>query len=81
MTLATSWQQHLGLKDKKEVMHRFGLLTEKGAFVLEVWSDTPASKAGIRPGDIISEIGGKRVENTTDIQRAIRRARLIQKLW
>ncbi|MEK7291414.1 MAG: trypsin-like peptidase domain-containing protein [Planctomycetota bacterium] len=70
----------LGLKDKKEVMHRFGLPTEKGAFVLEVWSDTPASKAGIRPGDIISEIGGKRVENTTDIQRAIRRAKVDSKV-
>ena len=70
----------LGLKDKKEVMHRFGLSTEKGAFVLEVWSDTPASKAGIRPGDIISEIGGKRVENTTDIQRAIRRAKVDSKV-
>lgn len=70
----------LGLKDKKEVMHRFGLSTEKGAFVLEVWSDTPASKAGIRPGDIISEIGGKRVENTTDIQRAIRRTKVDSKV-
>ena len=70
----------LGLKDKKEVMHRFGLPTETGAFVLEVWSDTPASKAGIRPGDIISEIGGKRVENTTDIQRAIRRAKVDSKV-
>lgn len=66
----------LGLKDKKEIISRFGLPLEMGAFVLEVWSDTPASKAGIRPGDVISEIGGKRVENTTDLQHAIRHAKV-----
>src|SRR3990170_6727230 len=66
----------LGLKDKKEIISRFGLYEEMGAFVLEVWSDTPASKSGIRPGDVISEIGGKRIENTTDLQHAIRRAKV-----
>ncbi len=66
----------LGLKDKKEVISRFGLYAEMGAFVLEVWSDTPASKAGIRPGDVVSEIGGKRIENTTDLQHAIRHAKV-----
>jgi len=66
----------LGLKDKKEIISRFGLPLEMGAFVLEVWSDTPASKAGIRPGDVISEIGGKKIENTTDLQHAIRHAKV-----
>src|SRR3972149_3022471 len=56
----------LGLKDKKEIISRFGLSTEMGGFVLEVWSETPAAKAGIRPGDIISEIDGKRIGNTTE---------------
>lgn len=70
----------LGLRDKKEIIHRFGLPSEKGAFVLEVWSDTPASKAGISPGDIISEIGGKKVGGTTDLQHAIRRAKVDEKI-
>ncbi len=66
----------LGLKDKKEIASRFGLPSEKGAFVLEVWSDTPASKAGISPGDVIFEIGGRKIENTIDLQHAIRRAKV-----
>jgi serine protease Do len=70
----------LGLKDKKEIIHYFGLPTEMGAFVLEVWSDTPASKAGILPGDVISEIGGKKIRNTTDLQHAIRRATVDKKI-
>lgn len=70
----------LGLQDKKEIISRFGLPLEMGVFVLEVWSDTPASKAGIRPGDVISEIGGKRIENTTDLQHAIRHAKVDTKI-
>ncbi len=70
----------LGLKDKKEIISRFGLPLEMGAFVLEVWTDPPASKAGIRPGDIISEIGGKRIVNTTDLQHAIRHAKVDTKI-
>lgn len=70
----------LGLKNKKEIVHYFSLPTEEGAFVLEVWSDTPASKAGILPGDVISEIGGKRIRNTTDLQHAIRRAAVDKKI-
>ncbi len=70
----------LGLKDKKEIVYYFSLPTEKGAFVLEVWSDTPASKAGIVPGDVISEIGGKKIRNTTDLQHAIRRAVVNEKI-
>ncbi len=71
----------LGLKNKKEVIRRFGFSSEeKGVFVLEVWSDTPASKAGISPGDIIFEIGGKKIENTVDLQHAIRRTRVDEKV-
>lgn len=66
----------LGLKNKKEIIDRLDIPTEKGAFVIEVWSDTPASKAGIRPGDIITELDGKRIGSTTDLQHAIRHAKV-----
>ncbi|MCF6158051.1 MAG: PDZ domain-containing protein [wastewater metagenome] len=66
----------LGLKNREEIVHRLRLPTEKGAFVVEVWIDTPASKADIRPGDIILEFGGKKIENTIDLQHAIRRAKI-----
>lgn len=66
----------LGLKDRKDVIRRFRLPSEKGVFVLEVWSDTPASRAGIVPGDIISEIDGKRISSTTDIQQVIRHVKV-----
>ncbi|MGQ3684564.1 MAG: trypsin-like peptidase domain-containing protein [Candidatus Loosdrechtia sp.] len=66
----------LGLRNKKEIISYMGLPKEKGAFVVEVWQDTPASKAGILPGDIIFELGEKKIETTTDLQHAIRRAKV-----
>jgi len=66
----------LGLKDKKDVIRRFRLPSDKGVFVLEVWSETPASKSGIVPGDVISEIDGKRISNTTDLQQVIRHVKV-----
>jgi serine protease Do len=66
----------IGLRNKKEIIHHLGLPREKGAFVVEVWQDTPASKAGILPGDIISELDGKKIKSTTDLQHAIRRAKV-----
>lgn len=65
----------LGLKDKKDVIRRFRIPSEKGVFVMEVWSETPASKAGIVPGDIIIEIDGKRISNMTDLQQVVRHVR------
>src|SRR3990170_7994446 len=64
----------------EDFIHRFGLPSEKGAFVMEVWSDTPASKAGIQPGDIIYELDGKKVENTVDLQHFMRRSKVDSKI-
>ena len=45
---------------------------EGGAQVVEVLPDGPAAAAGIRPGDIIVSIEGKRVESVDDIHRSLR---------
>ena len=61
----------LGLKDKKKLSLVLAC-QQKWAFVLEGVERYPAAKAGIRPGDIISEMDGKRIGNTTYLQHAIR---------
>lgn len=43
----------------------------RGALVLEVLADTPAEKAGIKAGDIITEVNGKAVYETGDIRGAL----------
>lgn len=44
----------------------------KGALVLEVLDDTPAKKAGLRAGDIITAVEGKKVADADDLTSAIR---------
>jgi membrane-associated protease RseP (regulator of RpoE activity) len=43
--------------------------------VAQVESGSPAEKAGIRAGDIITRAGGEHVENAADLARAVRHAK------
>lgn len=47
------------------------LAAENGVVVLEVEQDSPAHKAGISIGDVITQIGDKEVENMTDLKRSL----------
>nr|CAA9289163.1 HtrA protease/chaperone protein [uncultured Armatimonadetes bacterium] len=50
---------------------RARLGTDKGAYVRQVSADTPAQKAGIRAGDVITRFGNKVVTNEVDLRDAI----------
>lgn len=63
---------YLNLIDKEHVLRKFGLDSDKGAFISEVWNDTPASRGGIHPGDVIIEFNGKEISDANDLQNAIR---------
>jgi serine protease Do len=45
----------------------------RGALVTEVDEGSPAAKAGIKAGDVITSIDGRTVEDAADLQRALRR--------
>jgi serine protease Do len=63
---------YLNLSDKGDVLRKFGLDSDKGAFISEVWGDTPASRGGIHPGDVITEFNDQKISNANDLQNAIR---------
>jgi predicted metalloprotease with PDZ domain len=50
----------------------FGLKDGKGALVLEVLKDTPAQRAGLEPGDVITRVDQEAVANGTDLVEALR---------
>ncbi len=50
-----------------------GLDTETGALIEEVSPDTPAERAGLRPGDAIVEADGLVIESADDVRTAVRR--------
>jgi serine protease Do len=52
--------------------HHFGLTDEtRGALVADVMDDGPAKAAGLKPGDIIQDFDGKKVENVRELQRMV----------
>jgi membrane-associated protease RseP (regulator of RpoE activity) len=52
----------------------FNVPGNAGALVVEVLDDTPAAKAGLKAGDVITRVGDETVKDTNDLQRAVRDA-------
>ena len=57
----------------KQLADFFGVGTGKGVLVTSVSPDSPAAKAGIRAGDVITAVDGEKVEASGDISRSINR--------
>lgn len=55
----------------KEVAESLGLPNQQGALVRSVEPGAPAEKAGVQPGDVITQVDGKAVESTSDLPRMI----------
>jgi serine protease Do len=55
----------------KEVAESIGLGRPRGALVRGVEPDSPASQAGVEPGDIIIEFDGKEIERSVDLPRMV----------
>ena len=55
-----------------ELRAHFGAPKDAGVLVSDVESGTPAAKAGLEVGDVITGIDGKRVESSRDLSRGIR---------
>src|ERR671935_2204143 len=55
----------------QQLARSLGLASATGIRVLEVTPDGPASRAGVRPGDIIVALDGATIASLTDLQRAL----------
>jgi serine protease Do len=54
-----------------ELAKGFGLKEPKGVLISDVVQDSPADKAGIAAGDIVTEFDGKKVETPQDLQKVV----------
>ena len=54
-----------------EYKEELGVKGTEGAFAAEVFSNSPAFKGGIKPGDYIIEVNGKKVKSTSQLVRDI----------
>lgn len=55
----------------KQLADYFGIGEGKGVLVTSVADDSPAAKAGLKAGDVITAIDGEKVEDAGDLARAI----------
>ncbi len=55
-----------------DVARRFGVTATSGAFVQDVTSGSGADAAGLLPGDVIVEVDGRTIRNSTDVGQAVR---------
>ncbi|HEX2013090.1 MAG TPA: DegQ family serine endoprotease [Roseateles sp.] len=55
----------------KEVAESIGLGKPNGALVRRILEDSPAEKAGLEGGDVITKFDGKVVERATDLRRLV----------
>ena len=58
----------------------YDLPVEEGVFVAKVGNGSPAAKAGLKAGDIITAIGGEKVKNVTDLRSAIAKRKIGEKV-
>jgi len=63
-----------------ELAEAFGLTRQSGAIVNRVLENSPAEKAGLMTGDIVTKIDGKPVRNSSDVRNQIGLRRIGEKV-
>lgn len=64
----------------RDVAEYLGLERVEGAFVDQIDRRGPAWQAGVRPGDILRELGGKKIRSAKDVEAILASAKIGQKL-
>ena len=68
------------VKITRQLSQYYRLPTVEGILIASVEPYSPADDAGLRKGDIIEQIDGKRVDNTTEVSLKVRKKRINDKL-
>ncbi len=56
----------------EELSRSFDLGADEGALIQSISEGSPAARAGLRPGDVIVELGGESIQTVEDLYAAIR---------
>jgi serine protease Do len=62
-----------------ELAQQFGTKADGGVLVAQVFPDSPAAKAGFKPGDVVTSFDGQKVKDRNDLQSMVERASLDSK--
>jgi serine protease Do len=71
----------IGIQDlNPELMKSFDVKEKEGALVSQVYEGSPAEKAGLKVGDIVVEIDGKKIKNSQDVVHEVLKKEVGQKV-
>jgi serine protease Do len=71
----------IGLQDlTPELMKSFKIEEKEGALIGQIFEGSPAEKAGLKVGDIVVEIDGKKIKNSQDVVREVLKKKVGQKI-
>jgi serine protease Do len=59
-----------------DLAHEFGLKESTGALITDIFSGSPADKAGMKRGDIIIEVEGKEIKNVVSLRNMIAQSKV-----
>ncbi|MEM7184426.1 MAG: trypsin-like peptidase domain-containing protein [Spirochaetota bacterium] len=65
---------------RPEEQKRKKLASRRGAIIRQVLSGTPAEKAGLQVGDIIVQVGSKKIRNPRDVIQRVRQSKVGKRL-
>lgn len=65
------WLGIAGQDVTSELAESFGLKGTEGILISSVLEDGPAARAGIRPGDVITEIDGQQIDSAFDVVNSV----------
>jgi serine protease Do len=68
------------VKITRQLAHYYKLPTTEGALIAHVEPNSPAYDAGLRKGDIIEAVDGKRIDDTVEISLNVRKKNINDKL-
>ena len=71
----------IGLQDlNPELMKSFKVEEKEGTLISQVFEGSPAEKAGLKVGDIVVEIDGKKTKNSQEVVREVLKKKVGQKI-
>lgn len=65
------WLGILGIDISPTLAAYYQLTTDEGALIVQINEESPADKAGLKPGDIIIEMEGKHMKGMEDVRHLI----------
>lgn len=63
-----------------DLAQAFGIQARKGTVISKVIADSPAAEAGLRAGDVVIEVNGRKIKNAMDMRNAVGLIRIGEKL-